>query len=302
MDNNNQGFDRNNQNYNEYQNGNQTTYQNNYQNTYQDVNNNSSQNGNDGVRNWYNTNYTGNVNGNAYQYNQGMQGGEFTAYQTEDVEAKVQNVLAKTFAFMFGVLLITAVSAYITANTDALVYLLNTKIMYGLIAAEIVVLLFGNYVMSKNKEALSAITLIVYSVINGVTLSVIFLAYDLGSIVTVFVMASAIFASMAVFGLVTKRDLSAIGTVGIMLLVGIIMLSLANLFIHSSGLSLAISAVGLAVFIGLTAFDMQRIKTLARESSNNSTTTLAMFGALMLYLDFINIFLKLLRLFARSND
>lgn len=230
--------------------------------------------------------------------------GEYAApYSNQNLDAKVQNVMAKTFAFMFAVLLVTAVSAYATAQSNLIYQLVQSNVMwYGIIIVEVVTVIAAQAAMKKNNVAMSAIMLLAYSIVNGMTLSIIFLAYELGSIVTMFVLASAVFGVLAIFGLVTKRDLSALGSVGIMALTGVILLSIINIFAKSSGLSLALAAVGLAVFIGLTAYDVQKIKALAKQNTNNSTTVLAMFGALMLYLDLVNIFLYLLRLFGRSND
>lgn len=224
-------------------------------------------------------------------------------YSNQNLDTKVQNVMAKTFAFMFAVLLVTAISAYVTAQSNLIYQLIQSSVSwYGIIIVEFVTVILAQVAMKKNNVAMSAIMLLTYSIVNGMTFSIIFLVYDLGSIVTMFVLASAVFGVLAIFGLVTKRDLSSLGSVGIMVLTGVILLSIFNIFAKSSGLSLALAAVGLAVFIGLTAYDVQKIKALAKQNTNNSTTVLAMFGALMLYLDLINIFLYLLRLFGRSND
>ena len=260
----------------------------------------------------YNLNGSSNTS-NAYneysnQYsnysNAGASTGEYAApYSNQNLDTKVQNVMAKTFAFMFAVLLVTAVSAYATAESNLIYKLIQSNVMwFGIIIVEFVTVIAAQVAMKKNNVAMSAIMLLVYSIVNGMTLSIIFLVYELGSIVTMFVLASAVFGVLAIFGLVTKRDLSALGSVGIMALTGVILLSIFNIFAKSSGLSLALAAVGLAVFIGLTAYDVQKIKALAKQNTNNSTTVLAMFGALMLYLDLVNIFLYLLRLFGRSND
>lgn len=256
----------------------------------------------------YNLNGQANANSNYNEYRDANaayagNGGYAAPYSEEEVSAKVQNVMAKTFAFMFAVLLVTAVTAYATANSSLVYDLVGSNVLwYSVVAAELITVVLAQAAMKKNKVALSGIMLFIYSVVNGMTLSIIFLTFDIGSIVSLFVLAAMMFGALAVFGLVTKRDLSALGSVGIMLLVGIILLSVFNIFIKSSGLSLGIAAVGLAVFIGLTAYDVQKIKALAKQDTKNSTTVLAMFGALMLYLDLINIFLYLLRLFGRSND
>lgn len=226
-----------------------------------------------------------------------------TPYSNQNLDAKVQNVMAKTFAFMFAVLLVTAISAYATVQSNLIDRLLQSSLSwYGIIIVEVVTVIAAQVAMKKNNVTMSAIMLLAYSIVNGMTFSIIFLVYDLGSIVTMFVLASIVFGVLAIFGMVTKRDLSSLGSVGIMALTGVIVLSVINIFVKSSGLSLALAAVGLAVFIGLTAYDVQKIKALAKQNTNNSTTILAMFGALMLYLDLINIFLYLLRLFGSSDD
>ena len=106
---------------------------------------------------------------------------------------------------------------------------------------------------------------------------------------------------MAVYGYVTKSDLTSVGSIGMMGLIGVIVLSVINIFMKSSGLDFMISIVGLAIFIGLTAYDMQKIKEMSKTNIGMSTTAIALFGALELYLDFINIFLRLLRLFGRDD-
>lgn len=253
----------------------------------------------------YTLNGSSNTNSNNEYSNQySNQYSDYAApYSNQNLDAKVQNVMAKTFAFMFAVLLITAVSAYATAQSNLIDRLIQSSLSwYGIIIVEVVTVIAAQVAMKKNNVTMSAIMLLAYSIVNGMTFSIIFLVYDFGSIVTMFVLASVVFGVLAIFGLTTKRDLSALGSVGIMALTGVILLSVINIFTKSSGLSLALAAVGLAVFIGLTAYDVQKIKALAKQNTNNSTTILAMFGALMLYLDLINIFLYLLRLFGSSDD
>lgn len=254
--------------------------------------------------NQYNEQYNNQYNNQYSNYNANASYGGYAApYSNQNLDTKVQNVMAKTFAFMFAVLLVTAVSAYATAHSNLIYNLLESNLSwYGMIIAEVVTVILAQVAMKKNNVAMSAVMLLAYSIVNGMTLSIIFLVYELGSIVTMFVLAATVFGVLAIYGLVTKRDLSALGSVGIMALTGVILLSIINIFAKSSGLSLALAAVGLAVFIGLTAYDVQKIKALAKQNTNNSTTVLAMFGALMLYLDLVNIFLYLLRLFGRSND
>ena len=139
---------------------------------------------------------------------------------------------------------------------------------------------------------------IVYSVINGVLLSFIFLAYTMSSISTVFFITAGTFGVMALIGYTTKTDLSKLGSILFMALIGLIIATVVNMFVHSSGLQLIISYVGVLIFVGLTAYDTQKIKQMLNEqsSADESAQKLALLGALSLYLDFVNLFIHLLRI------
>lgn len=240
---------------------------------------------------------------------QGNNYNEFQPYQqqsyhpAENGEAVVRNVMAKTYLFMFAVLIISGIAAYTTAASGLFFTIFsNQYIFYGMLIGEVVLVLIANVVMSKNQAVPSAICLLTYSIVNGMTLASIFYFYSLGSIVSIFLMAAGIFGIMAAYGAITKKDLTSLGSIGIMGLLGIILIGFVNmLFLKSEGISIGIAAIGLAIFIGLTAYDAQKIKQMARSNVNTSENVLAMFGALILYLDFINIFLKLLRLFGKRD-
>lgn len=235
-------------------------------------------------------------------YDNNNSNGRYESEQARlDSTTIVQQVISKTFLFMFIALLITAASAYWSISSGFIISLLRGNALMFLLIGEVAVVFAANATISKNNVALSSILFIAYSIMNGITFSTIFLIYELGSIGSIFVLAAVVFASMAVFGLVTKKDLSPLGTIGIMGLFGVIALSLANLFIRSESLSIGIAGVGLAVFIGLTAYDIQKIKQMARDNIQLSNTVLALYGAIILYLDFVNIFLKLLRLFGKKK-
>lgn len=213
-----------------------------------------------------------------------------------------QKVLSRSFLIMFAVLVVSGITALISAGYMEDILRESPGLFYGALIAELVVVVIANIAMSSKNEGLSAIMLFVYSVVNGFTLSVIFLAYDLGSIVSIFFIAAAMFGVLGLVGCTTKKDFSTLGAVGIMLLVGLILAGFVNIFVGSSALSFGITVLGLAVFIGLTLYDFQKIKSISAYCSDNEVNTLAMYGALQLYLDFINIFLKLLRLFASRRD
>lgn len=209
-------------------------------------------------------------------------------------------VMSKTFIFMFIGLFVSAISAFIVYDTGFTEFLSNQS-MFVLLIVELGVVFAATRVLEKKKVGLAGALFLLYAVINGATLSTIFLVYEIGSIFSVFVIAAIVFGLMAVYGYVTKSDLTSVGSIGMMGLIGVIVLSVINIFMKSSGLDFMISIVGLAIFIGLTAYDMQKIKAMSKTNIGMSTTAIALFGALELYLDFINIFLRLLRLFGRDD-
>jgi len=215
-----------------------------------------------------------------------------------------ENVLAQSFIFMTIALIITAIASYMTLTSDNLLYAIftNNFLFYGLIISEFVVVIAANRAMSRNNLFTSAILFVLYSGINGIVLSIIFFAYRLDSILGIFIMAAVIFGITAIFGIVTKKDLSTIGNICFMGLIAIIVLGFANIFfIKSTGMSLVTSIIGVFIFVGLAAYDSQKIKQMAAVSNSNNITTMALLGALKLYLDFINLFLSLLRIFGKRN-
>jgi len=140
-----------------------------------------------------------------------------------------------------------------------------------------------------------------YALLNGVTLSVIFIVFDLGTIVLAFAAAAGMFGVMAIYGALTKADLSGVGSFLLMGLFGFIIASVLNWFIVSDTMDMLITYGGIAIFLGLTAYDVQRLKRAMNEHAGNAPTGVIVMGALHLYLDFINILLLLLRLFARRR-
>jgi len=222
-----------------------------------------------------------------------------------DSSARANEVMSKTFLFMFAALLVSALFAYLTATTEALSDLVwgNSFGFYILLIGEIVLVSVASASVKKNSAVLSGVLFFAYSAVNGMTLSMIFLAYQLDSIYQIFLISAAMFGALAVFGFVTKKDLSIIGRVGRMLLIGLIVLSIGQLiFFRGQSTPIYIHALGLTIFIGLTAYDTQKIKEYANARDDTSTNVLGMFGALILYLDFVNIFLRMLALFGRRRN
>ena len=215
----------------------------------------------------------------------------------------VSTVMRKTFGWMAMCLLITALTAMGFVNSGLFYHIASSGAMWLLIIAELVLVFVLSARINKMSVATATIMLIVYSALNGVTLSFIFVVYSLGSIAKTFFITTGMFGVMALVGATTKRDLSKLGAILLMALVGLIIASLVNIFLRSSGLEWVISLIGVVLFTALTAYDVQRVKQLAAESDLYDDTQvgrLAVISALSLYLDFINLFLYLLRFFGRK--
>jgi len=211
--------------------------------------------------------------------------------------------MRKTFGWMAMCLLITALTAMGFVNSGLFYHIASSGAMWLLIIAELVLVFVLSARINKMSVATATIMLIVYSALNGVTLSFIFVVYSLGSIAKTFFITTGMFGVMALVGATTKRDLSKLGSILFMALIGLIIASLVNIFLRSSGLDWIISLIGVVLFTALTAYDVQRVKQLAAESDLYDDTQvgrLAVISALSLYLDFINLFLYLLRFFGRK--
>ena len=216
----------------------------------------------------------------------------------------VGTVMRKTFGWMALCLLITALAAMGVVNSGLFYQIASSGAMWLLIIAELVVVFVLSARIHKMSVTTATIMLIVYSALNGATLSVIFVVYSLGSIAKTFFITTGMFGVMALVGATTKRDLSKMGSILCMALIGLIIASLVNLFLRSSGLDWIISLIGVVLFTALTAYDVQRVKRLAAETDLYDDTQvgrLAVISALSLYLDFINLFLYLLRFFGRND-
>ncbi len=220
--------------------------------------------------------------------------------------AVAKSFIANVFSWMGVALAISAITAYVF-GTDMtyMQYLLNPEtrglsgLGYVVMFAPIGLVLLMSFGISRlSSTALTAVFL-VYSVLMGMSLSFIFLAYTSASIYTIFISTAAMFGIMALIGYTTKTDLTKLGSLLFMALIGIIIASLVNMFIGSSGLSYIISFIAVIVFTGLTAYDVQKLKDMSAqvETGTEATAKMSIMGALTLYLDFINLFLALLRLF-----
>jgi FtsH-binding integral membrane protein len=214
--------------------------------------------------------------------------------------------LAKVFNWMAVGLGLTGVIAWLTASSGLAMSIVGSPMFMILIFAELGMVFYLSARIDKIQPGTATGLFLGYAVLNGLTLSTVFLAYTGASIGGTFVITAGMFGAMAVYGMVTKRDLSGMGSFMFMGLIGIIIASIVNIFLKSSGLYWAISGIGVLVFVGLTAWDVQKIKTMGEqgimEQGEAAIRKGSIIGALALYLDFINLFLMLLRFFGGSRD
>jgi FtsH-binding integral membrane protein len=214
--------------------------------------------------------------------------------------------LAKVFNWMAGGLCITGIVAFFTASSGLAMTIIGSPLFFVLIIAELGLVFYLSARIEKIQASTASSLFIGYSVLNGLTLSVIFLAYTNSSIAGTFFITAGMFGAMAVYGLVTKRDLSGWGSFLFMGLVGISIASIVNIFLKSSGMYWVISLLGVIIFTGLTAYDVQKIKRMGEGNIMAQGDEIirkgSIMGALTLYLDFINLFLMLLRFFGGSRN
>ncbi len=216
--------------------------------------------------------------------------------------------LAKVFNWMAIGLGLTGITAFFTANSQAALQLIfgNKLVFYGLIIGELGMVIYLSARIEKLSAQAATGLFVGYSVLNGITMSAVLLAYTATSVASTFFITAGMFGAMATYGFVTKKDLSSWGSFLFMGLIGIIIASVVNIFIGSSMMSWVISAIGVIVFTGLTAYDVQKINQLGGSGIMDSGEAVirkgVIMGALTLYLDFINLFLMLLRFFGASRD
>ncbi len=205
---------------------------------------------------------------------------------------------------MFIGLIITGMTAMYTATSETMIRMLYSSrfTFLGFLILEFVFVWFISSRAMHMEYGVAAAAFIMYSVLNGITLSVIFLAYTGNSIYLTFFMTAGFFGFMCVYGLVTKTDLTSLGSLFLMGLIGLIIVSVGNIFLKSSTLYWIISFVGVAIFLGLTAYDTQKIKAISlKYTGTEKERNVAVLGALILYLDFVNLFLYILRILGKRK-
>lgn len=217
-----------------------------------------------------------------------------------DREVVVRKTMVGVYGWMTLALIISAISGIYLATNAQLLYALVSSSLYWVIAiAEIVVVIALSAKATKMSALSAKIWFIVYALLNGVTFGVIFAAYDIGTVGYAFLVTAIVFAVMTIYGYVTKTDLSSIGNLFVMALFGLIIATVLNFFIQSDGWTLALMYIGVVIFIGLIGYDTQKIKQLAYHEGNGVQNA-SILGALVLYLDFINIFIRLVRIMDRD--
>lgn len=219
-----------------------------------------------------------------------------------NVSKTAQSTLMRSvYTWMTLALAITGLTAMYMAKSLTVINMMmqNSMLFWGVLIAEVVLVMYMSARINKISFTTATLLFIAYSILNGVTLSILFLVYTASSIATTFFVTAGTFGAMALFGYVTKKDLTRIGSLCIMGVIGLIIASVVNMFLHNSMMDMIISYVGVLLFVGLTAYDAQKIKHLLSGDDievNESTQKIALLGALTLYLDFINLFIYLLRI------
>lgn len=228
-------------------------------------------------------------------------------YNTNNILARsVSSFMYKVYAWMSLGLAITAVTAYGVYSTPELfrTIVTNRFVFFGLIIAQLATVLFISSAFQKFSYMTNVLLFSLYSGLLGLTLSVIFAVYQIGSIYQIFGMTVAMFGFMALYGYYTKTDLTSFGQIMFMGLIGIIIAGIVNMFLRNSMMNYIISFIGILIFTGLTAYDVQRIKVLGSVLLNKGEEErkIALMCALTLYLDFINLFLNLLNFLGKKNE
>ena len=229
-----------------------------------------------------------------------------SSWETAEAGPAVARFFNAVYAWMCAGLALTAVSAYVVAQwvqgiiaSGNLAALSNARVVFiVLIIAEFVLVGVISAAVRRINAAVATGLFLLYAAINGVTLAGLFLVYAKASLASAFVVSAGTFGAMSVFGMVTKRDLTAAGQLLYMALIGLVIASVVSIFWHSTMLQVIINYVGVFVFVGLTAYDTQKLKEIAYQTRGDPAmaSRLAVNGSLSLYLDFINLFLFILRI------
>ena len=229
---------------------------------------------------------------------------EKTIDEKRALDAVAAGFMTKVYGWMCFALFVTAITAwYVSGSERILNYIFgNTAVLWILLIAELGLVFVISGMINKISYQTSTLLFVIYSLLTGVTLSVIFLVYTSESIATTFGLTGLTFGAMSIYGFVTKKDLSSWGNILLMALLGLVLATVVNIFWANSMLYWITTYAGIIIFVGLTAYDTQKLKNMSLTvGEGESYNKLAILGALTLYLDFINLFLYLLRLFGRKK-
>lgn len=222
------------------------------------------------------------------------------------IEAEQARFITKVYGWMSIGLALTGAVAYLVSSSPTILQLIfgNKLIFWGLIIGELLMVGYLAAAVTRMSAATATLVYLLYAVLNGVTLSGIFIMYTGASIMGTFLITGGTFAAMSIYGYFTKQDLTRAGNLLFMALIGLVIASVVNIFFRNPIMYWIITYAGILIFVGLTAYDTQKIKqmNIIGNEGTEEDHKEAIMGALTLYLDFINLFLYLLRLFGRSND
>lgn len=224
---------------------------------------------------------------------------------TQEIKSTQVGFINNVYNWMCLALLLTGLIAYYVASTPDLVMAIlgNSLFFYGLLIGEVLLVGYLSKAIDKIPAQTATLLFLTYAGVNGLTLSVIFLAFTAGSIASTFFICAGTFGAMSLYGYFTKTDLTRIGNLAFMALIGLIIASIVNLFLHNEMLYWIVTYVGVLIFVALVAYDTQKIKRMSQAGFDDEEKgkKAAVMGALRLYLDFINLFLFLLRIFGRRK-
>jgi len=225
--------------------------------------------------------------------------------ETNEVLSAQRTLLKNVYCWMALALVVTGLTSYYVASSERVLSLMGSGLYIGLLIAEVVLVVILSARIHKMSFTTAGIVFVIYSILNGVTLSVLLMIYTYESIALAFFITAGTFTAMALIGHFTKKDLSSMGQILLMALIGLVIATVVNLFIGSSTFQYILSYVGVIIFVGLTAYDAQKIKNQINEFGteiSESTMKLALMGALELYLDFINLMIYILRILGSRRN
>ncbi len=229
------------------------------------------------------------------------------SFQKSETRILINEFIRSVYNWMAIGLGLTGFVAFYVSNSETMLRLIfgNKLVFFGLIIGELALVFSLSARVNKMQASTATGLFMLYAALNGATLSAIFLIYTRSSIASTFFVCAATFVACSIYGMITKRDLTSLGGFMVMGLIGIIIASLVNIFVRSSGMSMIISYIGVFVFVGLTAYDTQKLKAMALSQPGGLSQGVvrkgAIIGALSLYLDFINMFLMLLRILGNKE-